>query len=46
MIGIIRSGLLRLDDYSVTEFALHDVNAAIGHAAVHAGMFHSMVLRS
>ncbi len=45
MIGIIRSGLLRLDDYAVTEFALHDVNAAIGHAAVHARMFHSTMLR-
>lgn len=45
MIGMIRAGLLKLEDYAVTEFALDEVNAAIEHAAVHAGMFHSTVLR-
>ena len=39
MIGLVRSGLLKLDEVEVTTFALDDVNAAIDHAAAHAGPF-------
>lgn len=45
MVGLIRSGLIRLDHYDVTLFDLNDVNNAVAHAAAHAGPFQMTVLR-
>lgn len=45
MVELIRGGLLDLDRYSVTEFALDDANAAVSHAAANAGPFKLTVLR-
>ncbi|MES0179054.1 zinc-binding dehydrogenase [Mesorhizobium sp. M0025] len=45
MVGLIRGGLLDLDHYAVTEFALEDVNKAVAHAAANAGPFKLTVLR-
>ena len=44
MVGLIRGGLLKLDTYAVTAFALDDVNAAVAHAAANAGPFRLTVL--
>ncbi len=45
LVGLVRSGLLRLDHHEATCFALDDVNEAIAHAAAHAGPFSMTVLR-
>ncbi|WP_368518634.1 zinc-binding dehydrogenase [Rhizobium sp.] len=45
MVGLIRGGLLDLDHYAVTEFALEDANKAVAHAAANAGPFKLTVLR-
>ncbi|MFI9383275.1 zinc-binding alcohol dehydrogenase family protein [Kutzneria sp. NPDC052558] len=45
LIELIRSGLLDLNQFEVTEFALDDVHAAIEHAAATGGKFHATVLR-
>lgn len=39
MIGLVRAGLVKLDEVEVTRFALDDANAAIDHAAANAGPF-------
>jgi alcohol dehydrogenase len=43
--GLVRSGLLKLDDFKVTSFGLDDVNDAVVHAAANAGPFRMTVLR-
>lgn len=45
MVGLIRAGLLDLDHYAVTEFALDDANKAVAHAAANPGPFKLSVLR-
>ncbi len=45
MVGMIRSGLIRLDDFAVETFALDDIAAAIDHAAANAGPFKLTVIR-
>jgi alcohol dehydrogenase len=45
LIALVRSGLLRLTAYEVTEFALDDANEAVAHAAAHAGSFRMTVIR-
>jgi len=45
MAGLIRSGLVRLDDFDVTTFDLEDANQAVAHAAANAGPFRMTVLR-
>jgi NADPH:quinone reductase-like Zn-dependent oxidoreductase len=45
MAALIRSGLLRLDDFEVREFALDHVSEAVAHAATHSGPFKMTVLR-
>lgn len=43
---LVRSGLLRLDDYDVTEFDLDDANDAVAHAAAaNGGPFKMTVIR-
>ena len=39
MIGLVRAGLVKLDEVEVTTFALDDATAAIDHAAANAGPF-------
>ena len=45
LVGLVRSGLLRLDDYEVTEFGLDDANEAVTHAAANGGPFKMTVIR-
>jgi len=45
LVGLIRSGLLRLDEFAVTEFALDDANEAVAHAAANGGPFKTTVIR-
>ena len=45
LVGLVRSGLLRLECFAVTEFALHDVNDAVAHAAANGGPFRMTVVR-
>ena len=45
MVGLIRSGLVRLEEFSVTEFPLAKVNEAVAHAAANAGPFKMTVVR-
>jgi len=45
LIGLVRSGLLRLDAFEVTAFGLDDANDAVAHAAANAGPFKMTVLR-
>ncbi|WP_279356183.1 zinc-binding alcohol dehydrogenase family protein [Methylobacterium indicum] len=45
IVGLVRAGLLRLEEYAVTEFALSRVNEAIVHAAANGGPFRLTVLR-
>lgn len=45
MAGMIRAGLINLDDFEVVEFPLERVNEAVLHAAAHAGPFQMTVLR-
>jgi alcohol dehydrogenase len=33
LVGLVRAGLLDLNQYQVTEFSLDDVNQAVEHAA-------------
>jgi len=44
LIGLVRAGLLRLEEFETTSFGLDDVNRAVAHAAAHAGPFKSTVL--
>ena len=45
MVRMIRSGLIDLAQYDLTEFALDDANAAVAHAAANAGPRQLTVLR-
>ena len=45
MIGLVRSGLLDLGQFSVTEFALARANEAVAHAAANGGPFKMTVLK-
>ncbi len=45
MVGLVRSGLLRLDHYEVTAFDLDQANEAVAHAAAHSGPFKMTVIR-
>ncbi len=45
MAGLVRGGLLRLEDYAVTTFPLAEANAAVAHAAAQGGPFRLTVLR-
>jgi NADPH:quinone reductase-like Zn-dependent oxidoreductase len=45
LVGLIRSGLLKLEHFESTEFDLDDVNKAVDHAAAHGGAFKMTVLR-
>ena len=45
LVGLIRSGLLRLEDYDVVTFDLDHANDAVAHAAANAGPFRITVIR-
>ncbi len=45
MAALIRAGLVDLDQFTTTDFALADVNAAVEHAATKAGPFRSTIIR-
>jgi alcohol dehydrogenase len=44
MVGLIRAGLVSLDQFEVTTFALDDANAAIANAARDSGPFRMTVI--
>ncbi|MFJ9846255.1 zinc-binding dehydrogenase [Kitasatospora sp. NPDC101155] len=45
LIQLIRSGLLELDAFDITEFALADANEAVAHAAANGGPFRLTLVR-
>jgi alcohol dehydrogenase len=45
LVGLIRSGLLKLDHFVATTFDLDHVNDAVAHAAANAGPFRLTVIR-
>ena len=45
LIGLVRSGLLDLNNFEVTDFDLDGVNEAVAHAAAHGGPFKLTVIR-
>jgi alcohol dehydrogenase len=45
MVGLIRSGLLDLGQFAVTEFGLDHANEAVAHAAANGGPFRMTVIR-
>jgi alcohol dehydrogenase len=45
LVGLIRSGLLKLDHFAAAVFDLDHVNEAVAHAAANAGPFRMTVLR-
>jgi alcohol dehydrogenase len=45
LIGLVRAGLLRLDEYATTDFDLDHVNEAVAHAAANGGPFKLTVIR-
>jgi NADPH:quinone reductase-like Zn-dependent oxidoreductase len=45
LVSLVRSGLLKLDDFAVTEFDLDHANEAVAHAAADGGPFKMTVLR-
>ncbi|MDB5515719.1 MAG: alcohol dehydrogenase [Tardiphaga sp.] len=45
LVGLIRSGLLKLDHFDTTTFDLDHVNEAVAHAAANAGPFRLTVIR-
>lgn len=45
LVGMVRSGLLDLSHYAVTEFALNEINTAVRHAAENSGPFKLTVVR-
>ncbi len=45
LIRLVRSGLLDLNNWAITDFALDDANAAVDHAASESGPFKMTVLR-
>jgi len=44
MVGLIRAGLVSLDQFEVTSFALDDANAAVANAARDSGPFRMTVI--
>ena len=42
---MVRAGLIDLHQFELSEFALDDANAAVAHAAAHAGPRQLTVLR-
>jgi alcohol dehydrogenase len=45
MVGLIRGGLVKLDDFDVTRFDLDQANKAVVHAAAHGGPFKMTVIQ-
>jgi alcohol dehydrogenase len=45
LVGLIRSGLLDLDEFEITEFSLDDANEAVAFAAANGGPFKRTVIR-
>lgn len=45
MVGLVRSGLLKLDHFEVTTFDLDKVDEAVAHAAANSGPFRMTVIR-
>ncbi|AWN48228.1 alcohol dehydrogenase [Methylobacterium terrae] len=45
MVGLVRGGLLRLEEYAATAFPLDAADEAVAHAAAHGGPFRLTVLR-
>jgi NADPH:quinone reductase-like Zn-dependent oxidoreductase len=45
LVGLIRAGLLSLDGFDITAFALDDANEAVAHAAANSGPFKMTVIR-
>lgn len=45
MAGMVRGGLVKLDEFTVTSFDLDQVNEAVAHAAANAGPFQMTVIR-
>jgi alcohol dehydrogenase len=45
IVGLIRSGLIRLEEFAVTEFPLEKVNEAVAHAAGNTGPFKMTVVQ-
>jgi NADPH:quinone reductase-like Zn-dependent oxidoreductase len=45
MVGLVRAGLIDLDQFEVATFGLDDVNRAVDHAAANSGAFRMTVLR-
>jgi len=45
IVGLVRSGLLRLDNFAVTEFDLDAANQAVAHAGANGGPFKMTVIR-
>jgi alcohol dehydrogenase len=45
MTGLIRAGLISLDQFAVTAFGLDDANAAVAHAARDSGPFRMTVIK-
>lgn len=45
LIALVRAGLLRLDEYTTTDFDLDHVNEAVAHAAANGGPFRLTVIR-
>jgi threonine dehydrogenase-like Zn-dependent dehydrogenase len=44
MVGMVRSGLIRLQDITPTTFSLDQINEAVDHAAANAGPFKMTVV--
>ena len=45
MVGLVRAGLVRLEEAEITSFSLDDVNEAVAHAAANSGPFRLTVIR-
>jgi len=45
LVSLVRSGLLRLDNFDVTAFPLDDANEAVAYAAANGGPFKLTVIR-
>jgi threonine dehydrogenase-like Zn-dependent dehydrogenase len=45
LVGLVRAGLIDLDQFELATFGLDDVNRAVDHAAAHGGAFRMTVLR-
>ena len=44
LIAMMNAGLLLIDDFTFSQFGLHDVNKAVAHAAKTAGPFCMTIL--